>query len=143
MNHFENQETAEIRIEYSFKNDFGAYLLTETKNDFHLSEPPEGATEFDGYIKTPVGEFAYQGDINGAKKLLDDISALIKLKEELTELNTLRTNLNRDNYAPYKKGENFDEWSKIGGQISELDEKLRATKAKLSAISSRIAKHKL
>lgn len=64
-----------VQIEYKYKGKYGE-ILSSGVNDNFDSPIPEGAFEFDGYIRTPYESFAFQGPIEEAKELFNKVKRL-------------------------------------------------------------------
>ena len=64
-----------VQIDYKYKGKYGNILSSGVSDNFDFPIP-EGAVEFDGYIRTKYDSFAFQGSIEDAKELFDKIKRL-------------------------------------------------------------------
>ncbi|OGN32579.1 MAG: hypothetical protein A2749_02335 [Parcubacteria group bacterium RIFCSPHIGHO2_01_FULL_45_26] len=74
-----------VQIEYTYKGKYGEILSKGKDDNFDLTVP-EGAIEFDGYMRTSYDNFVFQGSIEEAKELLANIKRLEKLTVELQNI---------------------------------------------------------
>ncbi len=139
----ESHESLQIRMEYTYKGPFNNILSTNEADTFVLAQAPDGASEFDGYIETSIGTFAFQGKLTEAhifvqkvkvyceegsniKKRLNEIAEEIKVKE-----------VEKFNAGPTRK-DDFDTYSKIGGEIQELRTEQRQLEIRLSSLEASV-----
>ena len=77
-----------VQIEYKYKGKYGNILSSGVNDNFDFPIP-EGAVEFDGYIRTKYDSFAFQGPIEDAKGLFDKIKKLEHLTIVLQRIEDL------------------------------------------------------
>lgn len=144
-----NPEKFEIKeeiyhLEYSYKDTYGRFLTSEKSDKLELLEIPLGASEFDGYVETPVGSFAFQGEIGKARKFLKDVQEYNELLLQTQNIQAKLSvkKLEQNHYGPRAK-DNFAKWSEIGGKIGVLEENLRVLNLRLVGLKKALELYKL
>ena len=79
-------EDVPIELEYSLTDNYGQIKFEGKGSSFDFNSLPLSANHFDGYIKTPYGDFAYQGPIIPLKEILKNIKEYCSLSAELVSL---------------------------------------------------------
>lgn len=79
------EQNKDVQIEYKYKGKYGEILSSGVNDNFDFSIP-EGAIEFDGYIRTQHDSFAFQGPIEEAKELFNKIKRLEQITVHLQNI---------------------------------------------------------
>ncbi len=74
----------QIKISYQLTDRYGR--VYSSGDTFDLGEIPKDATEFDGYIESPYGNFGYQGSLKLAMPILRKIKEHFEFSGKLPEL---------------------------------------------------------
>ncbi|MBI4158286.1 MAG: hypothetical protein HY505_01520 [Candidatus Yanofskybacteria bacterium] len=100
-----------IQVEYKFRGKYGEILNSGVNDNFDFPIP-EGAIEFDGYIRTQYESFAFQGSIEEAKELFNKIKRLEERTTALQRIEDLlsiaRGERNQDEIEKLKKDKEYN-----------------------------------
>lgn len=79
------EQNKDVKIEYKYKGKYGEILSSGVNDSFDFPIP-EGAIEFDGYIRTQYDGFAFQGPIEEAKELFNKVKRLEQITVHLQNI---------------------------------------------------------
>ena len=133
-----------MNISYELKDSWGRVYSKGTTVE--LGDVPQEATEFDGYIETPAGNFAFQGPIKDARNLLKAATELVKWREAAERLDkdysaALRA---REQAAEYYRSRNdSSRLEKADEKLRHLGEELRRSRSEQKYFEEKLAKHRL
>ncbi|MDO8564412.1 MAG: hypothetical protein Q7R88_00255 [bacterium] len=84
----QSPEEHAVKISYEMKDYLGRILATG--DQFDLTNVPNEARYFDGYIESPLGNFAFDGEIRLAREILRNIQEYYLHVSELKKLELAR-----------------------------------------------------
>ena len=141
----DNQEA--VQIEFDCKGHYGESVGSIIVHDFTSSEIPQGTFELDGYIDTAQGQFAFQGNVEDAKKAILQIKEYMQvpvLRKELEELSNKLVSKEQEMYRYSSQGEdNFDRWTEIKQEKETLDKEKTRLKQKIQSFENSVSSYKI
>ncbi len=146
-----SQEKIPVTISYKYTYASGTPSREYSASTFELAAPEKNLlnmepTGFDGYVETPFGSFAFEGDIAEAKVLLGLVKKFVEAQRKAQELATiLSQKKSQKNFVgPTRSdGGDFDAYSRISGEIEILVGSEKTVKIELVNLTSKLQKYKI
>lgn len=142
-NAVENQ-APEIKISYALTDRYGR--VYRSGDTFELGEIPPGATEFDGYIESPYGNFAYQGSLKLVIPILREIKEHFELSKKLTELRSKLKEAREEQYWAAEKWRRTNEgepYARAREKVVPLEREVYRAEYDLRQLNESLAPHRI
>ena len=148
------------KLTYSLKNCWNSILFYDETNELKIKIPPRGMCSdnmgygyminnekvaiLDGYIETPLGNFAFEDDVDVGIKLVSNIAQYIDYNTQLEKINAEieQKNSMKRNAGP-TGADDFDLWANLGGEIDKLGIQARILIVKIKPLLEKITPYKI
>ncbi len=146
-----SQEKIPVTVSYKYTYSGGTPSQEYSASTFELAPAPKNllnmeATGFDGYVETPFGSFAFEGDIAEAKIALGLVKKFVEAHEKAREIAAAlsQKKAEKNRVGPTGAGGgDFDTYSKLSNEIDALMQKERETKVELLIVTPKLQKYKI
>jgi len=142
------------KLTYSLKNCWNSILFYDETNELKIKIPPnmgygyminnEKVAILDGYIETPLGNFAFEDDVDVGIKLVSNIAQYIDYNTQLEKINAeiKQKNSMKRNAGP-TGADDFDLYANLGGEIKKLDIQAAVLRLKIKPLLEKITPYKI